>query len=44
MIFEEKPLLNLIVSLIKFAGYNNLDTFSSLYAPELSTINGIVSY
>jgi len=29
---------------MKFAGYNNVDTFFNLYAPKLSTIDGIVSY
>ncbi|KAL2054829.1 hypothetical protein ABVK25_005133 [Lepraria finkii] len=29
---------------IKFAGYNNPDTFFGSHAPELSTVNSIVSY
>lgn len=29
---------------MKFAGYNNIDTFFSSYTPELSIVNSIVSY
>ncbi|KAL2037958.1 hypothetical protein N7G274_009177 [Stereocaulon virgatum] len=33
-----------IAKRIKFAGHNNADTFFGLYAPELSTVDGMASY